>query len=346
MRWILVAALLAVATPAAAQQSCRPGYSWSRRVVACVQTNCGDVQHAHYSYGGGCICGSAGSIAERPTDPNQACRLPSNHAGCPNCIYACVRPGRACPAAPGAPPRECNLDQAFLDLERDANALHRQGESLRRLIQTELPTFPALNYCVESSGSRISVRINGGEGAAHQLLSMVNAAESATDILGAFSDGDAATARGSFRNLSVGILRSLRQQVIEARTTSRRNNDALSFMRDTQQMAQNVERVRERMVCAVQRGLPEFYRRAQALEQEAEALEQEITSNPACASGLRRLIAVKLRELRRIYRWHAEGVVAPPGTSQRGAFVTRRTWLDSQVDAGRRPRIFSEYRCR
>ncbi len=326
-------------------QRCRAGYEWNRRFAGCVQTDCNDVEHAHYAYGGECVCGSSGSIAERSTDPNQECSHGSNHSSCPGCVYACVVPGRACPGAPGAAPRDCNLDQEILDLERDSEELAQLGQRLRSLIEAELPTFPQLDYCVRSSGSSITVNINDGASAANQVLQVVGAVESVLDIGGAFQDGEAATLRSGLTSLSVGVLRSLRGQVIEARTRSRGGNDpALQFMRDTQQMAANVERVRERMVCSVRRGLPDFFQRTQALERTVEALERRIASDPQCAQGLSNLIAVKMRELQRIYRWHGEGVLRPPGTANSG-FVRRGTWLDRRIDGRTQPQVFNEVRC-
>lgn len=84
-------------------EQCPPGYHFERMSgVGCVQTNCkeGKIPSAHLSYTGQCICGSAGSIAENPSDPNKACRLPASCAPCPGCVYACVKTNEECPPIP------------------------------------------------------------------------------------------------------------------------------------------------------------------------------------------------------------------------------------------------------
>ncbi len=83
---------------------CAPGYRFDPRSgVGCVQENCASVPSAHYSYEGYCVCGSSGSIAENPKDPNLECAYPADHAGCPGCVFACVHLDEKCPAAPGTP---------------------------------------------------------------------------------------------------------------------------------------------------------------------------------------------------------------------------------------------------
>ncbi|MBD3281385.1 hypothetical protein GF391_01435 [Candidatus Uhrbacteria bacterium] len=77
---------------------CKNGYKFNPRSgVGCQQINCNDIEHAHYSYTGACICGSSGSIHEKPTDPNKECSYPLDHGSCPGCIYACVGFDDPCP---------------------------------------------------------------------------------------------------------------------------------------------------------------------------------------------------------------------------------------------------------
>lgn len=77
---------------------CKPGYKFNRNSgVGCQQENCYDVPSAHYSYEGYCICGSSGSINEKPTDPNKACRYDNSNTSCPGCVYACVHTNESCP---------------------------------------------------------------------------------------------------------------------------------------------------------------------------------------------------------------------------------------------------------
>jgi hypothetical protein len=82
---------------------CKPGYIFKPNTGrGCVQANCNNesIPHAHYSYTGDCICGSAGSINENPDDPNTPCRYDKSFSDCPNCVYACVKSGVECPEAP------------------------------------------------------------------------------------------------------------------------------------------------------------------------------------------------------------------------------------------------------
>lgn len=334
-------------TIAAAQRECAPGWSWSRRVVACVQTNCNSVQHAHYGYAGDCVCGSSGSIRENPNDPNIECSHPRDHATCPGCVYACVHRGQQCPgqaASTNQPSasRSCNYDQAIVELEQQANELNNTGQTLRRLSEADLPEFPELNYCVAASGNQISVQITDNRSVAQRIVNAVGAVESVGGLLGIVDD----TPVPALSNLSVTVLQSVRGRIINARTTSDDNNAALNFMRDSQSMARGVNNVRERMICAVKRGVPLFYRRTLALLRRAEQMEREISGNSSCPRNLANLVRQKVRTLRRTYDWHAAGVIRPPGTSARSNYTLRRNWVDNRLDGRNRPAIFNEVRCR
>ncbi len=83
------------------ENGCAPGYAFSPRSgISCIQTDCSQVEFGHYSYESYCICGSSGSIAENPTDPNKECNYPSNYRSCPGCLYACVHLDEECPELP------------------------------------------------------------------------------------------------------------------------------------------------------------------------------------------------------------------------------------------------------
>lgn len=82
---------------AARAGDCPTGETFSARFAACVQADCNDVEHAHYAHGGECVCSSAGSIAQKDTDPTKPCRRPRAYASCPGCVYKCVRPDQSCP---------------------------------------------------------------------------------------------------------------------------------------------------------------------------------------------------------------------------------------------------------
>lgn len=83
---------------------CAPGYEFRPSSgVGCVQINCASVPDAHYSYTSRCICGSAGSINEDPSDPNKGCYYGNEHTSCPGCLYACVHTDEPCPADASVP---------------------------------------------------------------------------------------------------------------------------------------------------------------------------------------------------------------------------------------------------
>lgn len=89
--------------PQTSADQCPSGYHYERMSgVGCVQTDCkeGKITAAHPSYTGQCVCGSAGSINEKPDDPNKACRLPAGCGYCPGCVYACVKTNIECPPIP------------------------------------------------------------------------------------------------------------------------------------------------------------------------------------------------------------------------------------------------------
>lgn len=84
------------------ENGCAPGYTFSPRSgISCTQTDCNEIADAHYSYEGYCICGSSGSIAENPADPNKECGYPATYRSCPSCLYACVHLNEECPELPG-----------------------------------------------------------------------------------------------------------------------------------------------------------------------------------------------------------------------------------------------------
>ncbi len=75
---------------------CPSGYEFQPNSgVGCVQSNCFSIANAHLSYTGHCVCGSSGSIAENPADPNKECY--SQNESCPGCVVACVGLDQSCP---------------------------------------------------------------------------------------------------------------------------------------------------------------------------------------------------------------------------------------------------------
>lgn len=85
------------ATPTG-EGGCAPGYTFCPRCgITCIQKNCGEIENTHYSYESYCVCGSSGSIAENPKDPNKECNYTNAHKACPGCVYACVHFDEECP---------------------------------------------------------------------------------------------------------------------------------------------------------------------------------------------------------------------------------------------------------
>jgi|GEM_PF-1398162 len=82
---------------------CPSGYEWDPKSgVGCIQSDCYDeaIKHAHWDFTGRCVCGTSGSMNEKPTDPNKECTLPLNCGPCPGCVYACVTHAQECPPIP------------------------------------------------------------------------------------------------------------------------------------------------------------------------------------------------------------------------------------------------------
>jgi len=87
-------------TPIPTSERCPSGYEFDPNSgVGCVQVNCYDeaIKDAHWDYTGRCVCGTSGSMNEKPTDPNKECSFPSSCAYCPGCVYACVTFDEDCP---------------------------------------------------------------------------------------------------------------------------------------------------------------------------------------------------------------------------------------------------------
>jgi hypothetical protein len=82
----------------AAFGDCPPGYYFDARSgIGCKQTHCADIQYAHYSYEGYCVCGSSGSTTEDPTQPNKECYVTAEEKTCPGCLAKCVHFNEPCP---------------------------------------------------------------------------------------------------------------------------------------------------------------------------------------------------------------------------------------------------------
>ncbi|MCK4623342.1 MAG: hypothetical protein KAT62_14155 [Desulfuromonadales bacterium] len=92
---ICLSLLLFISTVAQAV-NCPLGYHYDRKSANCIQSDCFDIPHAHYTPGGQCVCGSSGSMMENPSDPNKECILPKNPS-CQGCVYACVGLNDLCP---------------------------------------------------------------------------------------------------------------------------------------------------------------------------------------------------------------------------------------------------------
>lgn len=94
----LIIILIATSIADASITDCKNGYKFNRNSgIGCQQINCNDIPDAHYSYTGDCICGTAGSINEKPTDPNKSCRYDNSYTSCPGCVYACIHSDEKCP---------------------------------------------------------------------------------------------------------------------------------------------------------------------------------------------------------------------------------------------------------
>jgi hypothetical protein len=85
-------------TTMAAFGDCPAGYFFDARSgVGCKQTYCNDIESAHWSYEGYCVCGSSGSETEDPTQANKECYLPADDPGCPGCVAMCRHFNEPCP---------------------------------------------------------------------------------------------------------------------------------------------------------------------------------------------------------------------------------------------------------
>ncbi|MCB9636886.1 MAG: hypothetical protein H6721_32665 [Sandaracinus sp.] len=352
---VALAALVPLPIHDADAQGCRAGFQWNRRFGGCVQVDCSSVTHAHYAHGGECVCGSSGSVNERATDPNQECSTPRDDTTCSGCVYACVRNGQSCPAPPRQTPSTrattpatassmltlhpvpaCDLAEVG-SIEAEARALSSQAEGLRRLLAMPLPTFPDLNYCVSTSDATIRVSIQE-RSAASQVLAAVTAAETALGFLDGPDLPGATQLTAGFNYVSG----ALRDGIVQARTTSSSNTESLEFLRQMHQTADGVNRVRERMICTVKQGVPEFRTRLARLEAWRDRILARLERGcPTMVAGARRTLGQKLHEPLQHARYF-EGIL--PERAGTG-YVRSQSWIDTRGARGE-PQVFAEVRCR
>ncbi|MBD3261497.1 MAG: hypothetical protein GF334_07415 [Candidatus Altiarchaeales archaeon] len=88
---------------------CPPGFSWRRMSgVGCVQSDCNDIPHAHWSYTSACICASMDNIDDPDEDMySKMCTEPVDYEGfdrekcsrfCPGSkVISCILPTEKCP---------------------------------------------------------------------------------------------------------------------------------------------------------------------------------------------------------------------------------------------------------
>jgi len=105
--WVLL--LLLLPDPqtnryAAAQEGgpqCPPGFEWERMSgVGCVQADCAEIAHAHYSYTRSCICNEGYRACHELVDTSGV----NCGRNCPNSrLIACIDPEGTCPGEEPAP---------------------------------------------------------------------------------------------------------------------------------------------------------------------------------------------------------------------------------------------------
>ncbi|MFH1722684.1 MAG: zinc-ribbon domain-containing protein [Candidatus Altiarchaeota archaeon] len=76
----------------------KPGYQWQRMSgVGCVQLDCNQRPHAHWSYTRECICAGNDEIEDPDEDMYvKACYAPSDDPSCPGCLLECITADEIC----------------------------------------------------------------------------------------------------------------------------------------------------------------------------------------------------------------------------------------------------------
>jgi hypothetical protein len=268
-----------------------------------------------------------------------------------------VRPSQdAEGAAAGAKTVACDYGQAIADLETAAEGLARAGHNLRELVKLDLPEFPILEFTVKAGGTSIEVELKDPDSRLQQIVDLTDTLQGLLGTMGNLHASatslseylrrrhrpsqiqqrwDAFVTAGNDGSSTVSaVLNLLRDLILSGRRTSRSQAEAVAFLTDIGEIVPRVAASRQRMICAVKSGYAAFYAGTELIEQEAAELKRAIAADPSCSAGagrmrdrLTKVLDLKLLELRRIHRWHAEGIVRPDGSPGWG-YLTRNTWLD------------------
>lgn len=247
----------------------------------------------------------------------------------------------------------CDYTNEILALEKRGQELTMMGERLKKMQGISLPEFPQLDFCVSSSPGELKVDIKNDGAVQRKIINAVELTESLVGWLGDIksilpTNAQEAVEHFDPRQLMTSVLRFMRGKAQSRWGGSSQRDGVIQFLRETTQLSENVQRIRQVIVCGVKEGVPKFYQRFAAFEREVDQLKRQIDSNASCSPrqkrGLQRTTMAKAGPAKRIYRWHAEGVLTAPGQPKSGHKL-RRNWLDSRLASGGKPMIFNEVTC-
>jgi uncharacterized Zn-binding protein involved in type VI secretion len=141
----------------------KPGWEWQRMSgVGCVQKDCNERPHAHWSYTRACICAAGDNIDDPEEDKySKPCYAPEDDPSCPGCLTMCILPTELCP---GEKPKATTTttvkaddgDQKYGVIERDGKLyINSPPGEILRIKTSNLPYWA--QYHIATIGAMIAV---------------------------------------------------------------------------------------------------------------------------------------------------------------------------------------------
>ncbi len=249
------------------------------------------------------------------------------------------------PREPEAPPN-CDIAGRYERLERDIDDLAAIGTKLRGYVERPLPEqyepdIPTL--CIAGDEATISYKgfWRQVSDRAQEVNDAISFVQSGADVFGLGLPTTELTKLESFAQTIVGMGRD---EILRRRDRTVSYEQGLAEyqeLRSLQEAAQSAaETLRQRQICTVRQGLPEFYSRYRQLIQESKSIRQDAARCQQPRQG------VSTVALKQIYDWHHRGALRDRlGPNQDTGWTSRRGWLDQGYSGNGIPPVLTSVIC-